>query len=72
MDLRTYQKEGKAIEEKAKVEFASALPYLEKAHEIEPQDRVVLETLQTVYVQLKMNDKAEAVNTKIEALGPEE
>jgi tetratricopeptide (TPR) repeat protein len=72
MDLRTYQKEGKAIEEKAQVEFASALPYLEKAHEIEPQDRVVLETLQTVYVQLKMNDKAEAVNTKIEALGPEE
>lgn len=72
MDLRTYQKEGKAIEEKAQVEFASALPYLERAHEIDPQDRVVLETLQTVYVQLKMNDKAEAVNTKIEALGPEE
>jgi len=72
MDLRTYQKEGKAIEDKAREEFAKALPYLEKSHEIDPQDRVVLETLQTVYVQMKMNDKAEAVNTKIEALGPEE
>lgn len=72
MDLRTYQKEGKAIEEKAMTEFDRALPYLEKAHEINPDDRIVLETLQTVYVQLKMNDKAEAVNTKIEAMGPEE
>ncbi len=72
MDLRTYQKEGKAIEEKAKEQFKEALPYLEKAHELDPQDRIVLETLQTVYVQLKMNDKAEAVNGKIEALGPEE
>jgi tetratricopeptide (TPR) repeat protein len=71
MDLRTYQKEGKAIEEKAKVEFSSALPYLEKAHEIKPDDRIVMETLQTVYVQLQMNDKAEAVNAKIEALGAE-
>ena len=71
MDLRTYQKEGKAIEEEAKVQFESALPYLEKAHEIKPDDRIVLETMQTVYVQLKMNDKAEAVNAKIEALGSE-
>jgi tetratricopeptide (TPR) repeat protein len=71
MDLRTYQKEGKAIEEAAKIEFQGALPYLEKAHEIKPLDEVVLETLETVYVQLKMNDKAEAINAKIEALGPE-
>ena len=71
MDLRTYQKEGKAIEEKAKAEFEKALPYLEKAHDINPEDKVVLETLQTVYVQLKMNDKAEAVNAKLEAMGSE-
>ena len=72
MDLRTYQKEGKAIEEKAKVEFQNALPYLEKAHEIRPDDKIVMETMQTVYVQLQMNDKAEAVNAKIEAMGPGE
>lgn len=72
MDLRTYQKEGKVIEEKAKVEFQNSLPYLEKAHEISPEDRTVIETMQTVYVQLKMNDKAEALNSKLEALGPSE
>ncbi len=69
MDLRTYQKEGKKIEEEAQAEFSNALPYLEKAHEINPEDQVVLETLQTVYVQLKMNDKAEAVHKKMEELG---
>lgn len=72
MDLRTYQKEGKAIEDKAKVEFQKALPYLEKAHEVNPDDRIVMETLQTVYVQLKMNDKAEVINEKITALGGSE
>lgn len=72
MDLRTYQKEGKVVEEEARVEFNKALPYLEKAHEIKPDDRTVLETLQTVYVQVKMNDKAEEINSKIEALGVEE
>ncbi len=72
MDLRTYQKEGKKVEEEAKVEFSKCLPYLEKSYELEPTDRKVLETLQTVYVQLKMNDKAEATYSKIEALGPPE
>ncbi len=69
MDLRTYQKEGKKIEEEARGEFANALPYLEKAHDIKPDDKIVLETLQTVYVQLKMNDKAEAIYKKMEELG---
>jgi len=72
MDLRTYQKEGKKVEEEARVEFNKCLPYLEKANEIKPEDRTVLETLQTVYVQLKMNDKAEALNTQLEVLGSEE
>jgi len=70
MDLRTYQKEGQKVEEEAKVEFSRCLPYLEKSHELQPTDRTVLETLQTVYVQLKMNDKAEAAYNKLEALEP--
>jgi len=72
MDLRTYQKEGKQVEADARIEFDKCLPYLQKAHELKPDDRTVLETLQTVYVQVKMNDKAEEVNSKIEALGIEE
>ena len=71
MDLRTYQKEGKAIEDKAKEQFELARPHLERAHEIKPDDKVVLETLQTVYVQLQMNDEAEAVNAKLESMGSE-
>lgn len=69
MDLKTYQKEGKALEEKAGEKFEQALPYLETAHEQEPEDITVLQTLQTIYSQLKMNDKAEEASEKLSALG---
>ena len=69
MDLRTYQKEGKKVEASAKLEFEKALPYLEKAHQIDGDHQTVLETLQTVYTQLKMTDKAEEANNKLEAMG---
>ncbi len=68
MDLKTYQKQGKAIEEKAAVEFKKALPYLEKSHELKPEDETVLQTLQTVYSQLKMNDKVVETSEKLQAL----
>lgn len=68
MDLKTYQKEGKKLEETAKEDFRRSLPYFEKAHEINPQDLTVLETLQTVYSQLRMNDKVAELSKKIEAL----
>lgn len=69
MDLKTYQKQGKAIEEKAAVEFKKALPYLEKSHELKPDDETVLQTLQTVYSQLKMNDKVVETSEKLQAIG---
>ena len=69
MDLNTYQKEGPALEAKARKEFEIALPYLEKAAELKPEDTTVLETLQTVYSQLKMNDKAEEIYNKLDAMG---
>lgn len=68
MDLKTYQKQGKAIEEKAAVEFKKALPYLEKSHELKPDDETVLQTLQTVYSQLKMNEKVVETSEKLQAL----
>lgn len=68
MDLKTYQKEGKKLEDEAKEDFKRSLPYFEKAHEINPQDLTVLETLQTVYSQLRMNDKVAELSKKIEAL----
>lgn len=68
MDLKTYQKNGKAIEDEAREGFKKAMPYLEKASQIKPDDLTVLETLQTVYSQLKMNEKVVEVSKKIQAL----
>lgn len=67
MDLKTYQKEGKAIEDKAAVEFKKALPYLEKAHEIKPDEVQVLQTLQTIYSQLDMDEKAVEISKELQA-----
>lgn len=71
MDLKTYQKEGKKLEDAAREDFKRSLPYFEKAHEIKPDDLTVIETLQTVYSQLKMNDKVVELSKKIEALNKE-
>lgn len=68
MDLKTYQKEGPALVEKAQEELKKALPYLEKAHEVDPSDADALRALYQVYQQLKMSDKAEEAYNKIEAL----
>lgn len=48
MDLKDYQKNGKALVDKSQEAFKKALPYLEKAHQLKPEDTIVLETLQTV------------------------
>ncbi|MBA4411347.1 MAG: hypothetical protein C0397_18250 [Odoribacter sp.] len=42
---------------KADIEFKKAIPYMEKAHEINPTDRFTLESLKTLYYRLKMLDK---------------
>ncbi len=68
MDLKTYEKEGPALIEKAQVELKQALPFLEKAYELEPEDTDVIRALYQVYQQLKMNDKANEMYEKLEAL----
>jgi len=45
-----------------------SIPYMEKAHEIEPTDRASLETLKTVFYRLKMNDKYQKVVEELNAL----
>lgn len=69
MDIQTYQKEGAAIEAKADEYYKLALPVLEKANEVQPDDQAILESLNGLYVRLKMNDKAKAVSDKLVALG---
>ena len=69
MDLETYKKEGKAVEEKANQVFLLAVPYFEKAHEVNPEDVGTLQTLQTLYALMKDYDKVEEVKEKLQALG---
>ncbi len=69
MDLKTYQKEGAPIEAKADEYYKLALPVLEKAKEVQPDDQAILESLSGLYIRLKMMDKAEAVQKKLVELG---
>jgi len=48
--------------------FKQALPYLEKAHELEPKDFNTLDALAVIYYRLQMMDKREEILKKIEEL----
>ena len=55
--------------EKAAVHFKESLPYFEKAAEVKPDEDIqLLETLEGVYLRLKMNDEAEALEKRIKTL----
>lgn len=53
---------------KADEHFKKAIPYMEKASEINPEDTYSLESLKTLYYRLKMMDKFDEVNKKLEDL----
>ena len=51
--------------DQAKEELTKALPFLEKAHEINPDDQITFKALKEAYARLKMNDKLqELINEK--------
>ena len=58
--------------EKAKIVaddmFKAAIPYMEKAHEIDPTTREPLETLKTLYLRLQMTDKLQEVNDVLQQM----
>ena len=72
MDLDTYKKEGKAVEAKANEVFMLAVPYFEKAHDVNPEDVSTLQTLQTLYALMKNYDKVNEVKEKLSVLGVSE
>jgi tetratricopeptide (TPR) repeat protein len=49
--------------------FKNALPYFEKAREIDPNDMDTLKALKEVYYKLKMYQEAKDVQAKIDAKG---
>jgi len=64
-DIQEYDK-AKAV---ADAEIAKALPYIENAHEINPEDIEALKTLKTLYYRLKMDDKYDEVVAKLQEKG---
>jgi hypothetical protein len=69
--IKTAKEYGEA-KDAGDVVLAKSLPYMEKAHEIDPNEPSTLETLKTLYYRLQMNEKYEEVKTKIEGLAPAE
>lgn len=61
MDNKEYEKAKKAAEE----QFAKALPYIEKAHELNPDDIATMETLKILYYRMQMMEKHEAIVKKL-------
>lgn len=52
--------------EEGKKHLKEALPFFEKAYELNNQEVAILESLRLIYYRLQMNDKYEEVSTKIQ------
>jgi len=57
-----------AAKEVADLQFAEALPYLEKAHELNKADIETIETLKLIYYRLKMMGKYSQIDKKLQNL----
>lgn len=64
MDVNEY---SAAVDEATAV-FAKALPFMEKADQLKPNDQYTLQSLRELYYRLKMTDKYNEVKAKIELL----
>jgi tetratricopeptide (TPR) repeat protein len=64
MDVKKY---SAAIDE-ANIVYAKALPYMEKAYEINPDDVYAMRSLQELYYRLKQTDKYNAIKAKLDAV----
>jgi tetratricopeptide (TPR) repeat protein len=58
----------KAAKAKADDKLKEALPFLEKAHAISPQDMPTMESLKNIYYRLAMTEKMEAIKKEIDAM----
>jgi tetratricopeptide (TPR) repeat protein len=66
-DIMDVNKYNAAIEEAMKV-FAKALPYMEKANELKPNDVYAMRSLKELYYRLKMTDKYNDIKAKLDVL----
>jgi tetratricopeptide (TPR) repeat protein len=66
-DIMDVNKYNTAIGEAMAV-FAKALPYMEKANELKPDDVFAMRSLKELYYRLKMTDKYNAIKAKLDSL----
>ena len=69
-NIKTPKEYGEAVDEALEV-LKEALPFMEKANSLQPEDRSTLETLKTLYYRLQMTDKYNEVKDILDAM-PEE
>ncbi|HOW40161.1 MAG TPA: tetratricopeptide repeat protein [Bacteroidales bacterium] len=65
MDVKKYSEAVDA----ANAVYAKALPYMEKANQLNPEDVYTMRSLQELYYRMKLTDKYNAIKTKLEAAG---
>jgi len=68
MDMTTYGKEGKSVEQEAITKFKQGLPFFEKAFETN-QTEEVKSSLKNTYTILKGYEKTDAYDAKLQKLG---
>ena len=61
-DNKKYEAAKKIADDK----FLESLPYIEKAHELQPTDKGIMTTLKNLYYRFKMTDKYEEISKKLE------
>jgi len=66
-DIMDVNKYNAAIEEAMSV-FGKALPYMEKAYELKPDDVFAMRSLKELYYRLKMTEKYDAIKAKLDVL----
>lgn len=64
IDVKKY---SEAIDE-ANAVYAKALPYMEKAYELKPDDVYTMRSLQELYYRLKLTDKYAVIKAKLDAV----
>lgn len=65
MDIKKYT----AATDEANIVYSKALPYMEKAHELKPEDTFAMQSLKELYYRLKMTDKYNAIKAQLDAIG---
>jgi tetratricopeptide (TPR) repeat protein len=66
-DIMDVKKYSEAIDI-ANAVYAKALPYMEKAYELKPDDVYAMKSLQELYYRLKMTDKYTVIKAKLDSI----